>query len=1092
MAAWTRELRPLAEQLCVRIHDVRERNVVDHLPLSQQELFVRVNRVVGQLGAHLFVDCVPQDVQTQTKALATKFSIHSLEDRADKLLRLAEECDYQVLKLLLALATSPTTATDEEVAVDQDSQIEWNVVLQQERLRREKQEVAEHQLCDELQQIATRDEWYQAWDNSEDESNDEMSSEDDCAAMDGMRTGRTVQCSDTSLQVDAEENDRMKKNIVTSTSLDFVDSKVATDKRKQLEALEDDETIQDEMLCRYYPKVTFQDGEIVADDPTCELETRAPVPFTLERPWLLCGAVAKIASSGRSTQSKMSPRRLMQEKAAVNMVFEALHGVDSLLFEFCLVTPTPSIFSIDFRTKVVKRSRRSLHVALGHLSPSAFHSILESFAQAASELQLLRDLLESIRQAGGSNEHCRCLTLEGLANALSEVMRNLSGSIHTVERQTRDAAGERENDPRPWCGINTRQPTLLGIFGGLKEIFGTVSWLKRVLVKSFDALSSQHWYEVKRAEQAKYVLDSLYRAIETEYVEGVTDAASSRTACQLSRSDVLLHLFCGALSPYLDLINQTIFDVGCFKTIPLNDELFFTTTVSACIGGAPTRGRFHSFQDGLLSLAPFELNRGVVPTFLRPKMDLMIEALASRQMLVNCFLHQHSVEETLTKAKQDRLPLHDLQTAELRTMGSKRYSDIMSSATRSTANNEDVSTSSQQTMLESVPFNCLIERCLTRHLEMKCRELNGEVTDIFRDEMNYMAHLDALRMFVLMEQQDFFGTFSEQMVTHMQQNPVTWADSDMINSFHQSAVQEVCEDNSLSLLQRQLGGQLCAHIDFSLLDSSTGGASIDIATMNCVHFAYFVQHPLRVLFSTSIMHKYSRIGVLLVQVKAVESVLVKLKSTLRHRRCYTLIEDDMRQLLLRIADMLHYTKSLLHYLTSQVSCKKWLEYRHVLQSSRSLAEMNTVHEEYLDYLLNRFFLLDKHASVIRYILTTFNHILRFVGHVEEFVCAVDRNMHAYLPGHRNEDVSGPEPEMRTRAVPGVRILDHPDFRTLYSEMTRRSREFKRQSHVLVVMLTAMQKHGAFPHVNEIVTELNYNYFYHEQERSCRKQSPEPQ
>ena len=171
-------------------------------------------------------------------------------------------------------------------------------------------------------------------------------------------------------------------------------------------------------------------------------------------------------------------------------------------------------------------------------------------------------------------------------------------------------------------------------------------------------------------------------------------------------------------------------------------------------------------------------------------------------------------------------------------------------------------------------------------------------------------------------QQDFFGTFSEQMATHMQQNPVTWADCDMINSFHQSAVQEVCEDNSLSSLQRQLGGQLYAHIDFSLLDSSTGGASIDIATMNCVHFAFSVQQPLRVLFSTSIMHKYSRLGVLLVQVKAVESVLVKvqnkrvetllvrlltclcknvscaqLKSTLRHRRCYTLYVLDSLQAL---------------------------------------------------------------------------------------------------------------------------------------------------------------------------------------------------
>ena len=129
-----------------------------------------------------------------------------------------------------------------------------------------------------------------------------------------------------------------------------------------------------------------------------------------------------------------------------------------------------------------------------------------------------------------------------------------------------------------------------------------------------------------------------------------------------------------------------------------------------------------------------------------------------------------------------------------------------------------------------------------------------------------------------MLQQDFFGIFSEQMVSHMQRNPIAWADSDAINSFHRNGVQEVCEDSSLSSLQRQIGGRLCVRIDFSLLDCSTSGTSIDIATMNCVRFAFSVQQPLRLLFSTSVMHKYSRLGVLLVQVKAVEAALVKVQT----------------------------------------------------------------------------------------------------------------------------------------------------------------------------------------------------------------------
>uniref|UniRef100_M4B2A2 Spindle pole body component n=1 Tax=Hyaloperonospora arabidopsidis (strain Emoy2) TaxID=559515 RepID=M4B2A2_HYAAE len=828
MAAWTRELRPLAEQLCVHVNSGRQGNSVDRLPLSQEELFVRVNRVVRLLDSHSFVDCVPQDVQTQTRALATKFRVHSQDDRAEKLLRLAQECDYQVLELLLELATSPTSATDEEAAVDQASQMEWNAVLQQEKLRQEKQKMMEEQIREELYQIAAHGEWYQAWDNSEDESNGEMSSDDDWAAKDSKRVAGTAQCSAKSLREVVEDQNCMKQNDTAITSLDSAGGNAVVDKREQLEDLEEDAALQDEILCRYYPEVTLQDGRMVADDPTCELETRAPVSFTLERPWLLCEAVVKSASSRRPAASEFLPRRLIHEKSAVNMVFEALHGVDSLLFEFCPITPAPTIFSIDFRTKTVKRSQRSLNTAVGHLSPLAFHNMLDGFAQAASELQLLRDFLEFVRQAEGSNEHHRCLTLEGLANSLSEVMRSISRSIHTVEHQVNDAAGEEANDPRPWCGINTRQPTLLGIFGGLKEIFGTVSWLKRILVESFKALSGRHWYEVKRAELAKCVLDSLYHAMEVEHVVGVTDAASPSAACRLVRSDVLLHLFCGALSPYLGLINRTIFKVGCCKTVPLNDELFFATPACMQIREAPKRGQIHSFQEELLVLAPFELILNLVPAFLESKMDMMNEALASRQML-NSFLHQSSTKEALTRAKQTRLPLHDLRTIELRTIGSKRNRDILSLTAASAANNGDTPTFSEQTSLESVPFNSLMELCVTRHLETK-------------------------------------------------RNPIAWADSDAINSFHRNGVQEVCEDSSLSSLQRQIGGRLCVRIDFSLLDCSTSGTSIDIATMNCVRFAFSVQQPLRLLFSTSVMHKYSRLGVLLVQVKAVEAALVKVQT----------------------------------------------------------------------------------------------------------------------------------------------------------------------------------------------------------------------
>ncbi|CAH0484294.1 unnamed protein product [Peronospora farinosa] len=1085
--SWTQEWRPLLKQLCAHINDNNEATTEVFSLLSPDNQLLRTDRVLEQLYSRSFVDCVPQDVHIQLQALAVKFRVHSLDDRADQLLQLAVQCDSQVLKLLFELATSPTSVNETDVTIDQASYRTSKKVIKQDQMRQKQEKRLTDQLISELYEISATDEWYEAWnDSDEDESDwDRRSIEE--KTVDRKQCGDTHQCNVERGEEVMEERRTQEKDVV-ATSLDSRVSNVLisggtksakqtarrleTERMHQEKVLEE-ETMQDELLRRYYPEITLQDKQDETDDPTYKLNMRPPVPFTLERPWLLCQAVVKRDTIG-----------LILEETVVRMVFDALHGADSLLFEFHPITPTPSIFSIDFRTKVVERSRRSLDVAVGHLSPLALQHVLSDLARAASELQLLRDLTEFIRQARDLNDHHRCVTLEGLANSLSVVIRNLDGSIRAVEQQTNATARIQEESPCPWSGANMRQPTLLGIYGGLKENFRMISWLKRVLVESFQELSGRQWHEVKRAEQAKCVLDSLYYITEVEYIEGVAANANTSVANGLSRSDVLLHLFVGALIPYLDRINRMVFEAGHFETIPLDKELFFVTHASLSDGTSPTCGRNQSFREGLLSLAPFQVNQSLVPTFLESKIELMNKALASRQIKNRYVRHQqYSAEESVTKPDQARPALHNTLTTELETMGYRRNDGVFSMTTALEGGNDESSLPSQQLLLECVPFSRILERCLTRHLEIKCRELNGEIADIFRDKMNYMEHVAALRMFVLMEQQDVFNVFSEKIVTHMQENPVAWADSEALNTFHQSAVQGVFEDNLLSSLQRQIGGQLCVRVDFNLLDSRLSGARIDIATMKCMYFTFSAQPPLHVLFSTSIMQKYSRLGVLLVQVKAVESALVKFKSTLRHCCCYALIERDVLPLLLQIADMLHYTKSLLSYLTSQISSEGWSGYRRILQSSRSLEEMDATHEEYLDYLLNRFFLLDKHATVIQYILTTFNHILRFVGHVGEFVSVVDRNMRAYFPEcwSGNGIEMEQETEKCTRKVPSVRLLEHPVFRILRSEMTTSSKEFKRQSHFLVVMLTAMQKHGALPHVNELVTQLNYNYFYHRQE-----------
>lgn len=128
--------------------------------------------------------------------------------------------------------------------------------------------------------------------------------------------------------------------------------------------------------------------------------------------------------------------------------------------------------------------------------------------------------------------------------------------------------------------------------------------------------------------------------------------------------------------------------------------------------------------------------------------------------------------------------------------------------------------------------------------------------------------------------------------------------------------------------------------------------------------------------------------------------------------------------------------------------------------------------------------------MIQYILTTFNQVMRFVSQLDAFVSNVERNMRHYFPQAvqgtpLDQDDEDYEEETKgdnlDPASSGPLLLRREHIQ-IHEELTKSAAEFKRQAHILVVMLTSMEKHGASPHVSELATQLNFNYFYHRQEQ----------
>lgn len=132
----------------------------------------------------------------------------------------------------------------------------------------------------------------------------------------------------------------------------------------------------------------------------------------------------------------------------------------------------------------------------------------------------------------------------------------------------------------------------------------------------------------------------------------------------------------------------------------------------------------------------------------------------------------------------------------------------------------------------------------------------------------------------------------------------------------------------------------------------------------------------------------------------------------------------------------------------------------------------------------------QHATVMQYILTTFNLVMRFLSQLDAFVSNVERNMRHYFPqavqGVEDEDGEEErEEEAKTDDFDSANtgpLLLRKEHTKIHEELSKSAAEFKRQAHILVVMLTSMEKHGASPHVSELATQLNFNYFYHRQEQ----------
>lgn len=728
-----------------------------------------VDRVVAQLYAHRFLEVHRKQVMDEVVGIAAKFQIHSLGKRGARLQQLATQCadeHYQVLKLLIELSESPTTASDEQVAVDRDDVL----FAQQQEAQSEQKRVDElhERLAEELFEISTNDEWYQQWEDSD---------EDDYYEGDEDNSDANMSDAEADLRIGAY-NKRVHVNVAANEAQgpgDDDDDPMGDKAKEQAEdeALVDDaeETVlqRDELLLWYFPKAAAArdhhdagnkgkrrnsetllhhgdtDDEMPESEPmvTADPDTKKeikPALLSFETPGLLYAALQQ--HSG--VKGPQAPHRIVHERTLVTSVFQALAGVDSLVFELFPVSEDASVhFSSDFTSSKIQLSKASRGIAVAHLSPTALYHFLDQFARAATNLQLLRDLVAFITKDTFGEQ--RCCTVEGLAQALAQVLRGFDQAIWRTEQRASSGTTREDSDlSATLSGVaQCSRMTLLSVYGELKTLFGSISWLKSTLVACFHDFAGVKQHEVSAAKRAKSVLDALYSQLEVEYVQDICSRSTSRhqrqrnqdsstTATSWSRYEILMHLFVSSLTPYLDLLQTLLFEKGHSESIVLHDELFFVTPSSikqrSPHNAADTQQqqRSQSFKDALVALAPFEVDAALVPQFLAAANPFLNEAIASRQMK-NRYLQQHDGDGD--NDEDDYTQQQTKKATVIRTLSELFLHDLAASGVYGGSRdaNHDALDSAQLSV-QNMPFNRTMKQCLLLHVEQKVSKHTNDAT----------------------------------------------------------------------------------------------------------------------------------------------------------------------------------------------------------------------------------------------------------------------------------------------------------------------------------------------------------------------------
>ncbi|XP_072987393.1 uncharacterized protein [Typha latifolia] len=341
----------------------------------------------------------------------------------------------------------------------------------------------------------------------------------------------------------------------------------------------------------------------------------------------------------------------------------------------------------------------------------------------------------------------------------------------------------------------------------------------------------------------------------------------------------------------------------------------------------------------------------------------------------------------------------------------------------------------------------IIQECLTVYIERQVDHIGKYILQKLMGGWRLMDELFVLRAIYLLGSGDLLQQFLIVIFNRLDKGD-SWDDDFELNTMLQESIQN-SSDRMLLSAPDSLIVSISKHSASDEEENISTPQKIQnqyfgIDALDMLKFTYKVSWPLDLIANTEALKKYNQVMGFLLKVKRAKFVLDKARKWMWKRRGSK--PQDCKHHLLLQQKLLHFVDAFHQYVMDQVFHSAWTELCSGMASASSLDEVIEVHEAYLLSIQRQCFVApDKLWALIA------SRIKTILGLALDFY-AIEQTLSS----------GGAAPAVKARCE---------------MEIDRIEKQFDDCVSFLLRILSFKLNVGHFPHLADLVTRINYNYFY---------------